>query len=840
MTGQTGIFLQDNRVDDDNEGKHKRKVTIKSIICNNTVKGWFFLTVFAATVPILVYYFLIDQVTFDSNDSYTCLVQSSFRVPCGVVNITADKCEKVYCCYDRSTKTCYHYLPSKYAYQLDESTKEYTPLRSSSPHHTTSIKKLFVAVNEKSEDKVSIIVSQNDVSDQEHRLTEKNYIVRLMEEKLMVEVYRHNEDLLLSTTKGPLIASDNYWEWSFYLSNHTILGLNRTLINAEKNSTLTQVIYKNYVDHSSVPVFWGYNHTSFHGVVIRHEGPLEIVVLPSNLVLLRSLTGGFIELELSVGPTPKLLHDQQTQKVEPPPSWALETHMCRRGSNTNLTELLADYSYDSNANSDCIHENLIIGIMKDNLTNVDSLRSTIKSARESGSRILLSVPPHVLQSLDTLYNKANELNILYKYNNSIYTGRYLNEIVTYPDYSHTNIQEYLTEFHGLLSTYMDIEDIDGFVLHDNWPVNDNYNISINDTYFPYLSQELQEALSFTLPWNSTTSDETVLHIQTHNDYGASQISSFKNYFSNIGKDVFITSSSKSLDQTEPSVVQNVNASWTGLREQIESMLFNSITGNHLVSLPVCGDTTFFRNSLQETLCLRWYLLAATMPMFKISSFEPYRDPNHLNSTFAGNIALNAISLRKTLLPYYYTILSKNEPIVRPMFYDFYDNETTFSLTHQYMVGDSLLITYPLSSGRNTLQVYLPSSVGIWYEFWGGEMFNTTDEAWIDFHIVETDFVAFVAQGYILPLKDTNMFNLIIALNCSTTPCDAKGTLLDNNYISFQSNETAVTISDIPQTNCNYRIGDIDLYYYDSEGPKADFFLKDEDLCTGETSITVFF
>lgn len=256
-------------------------------------------------------------------------------------------------------------------------------------------------------------------------------------------------------------------------------------------------------------------------------------------------------------------------------------------------------------------------------------------------------------------------------------------------------------------------------------------------------------MSNTLPWNTTASDGSTLHITLHNSYGTSQKSSLKSYFNNIS---IVMSASMTFDQTEPPMIQNVNASWTDLQMQLDNVLFKSIFGNHLVSLPVCGDTTFFRPSLQETLCLRWYLIAATMPMFKISSLDPRRDPSNLNSVFAQNTASSAIELRNSLLPYYYTILSKNEPVIRPMFYDYYENETTFSLTNQYMIGENILVAHPFSAGRNRLQVYLPSRVGIWYEIWGGQMYNSSGDSWIDFDIVETDFIAFVAQGNILPMK----------------------------------------------------------------------------------------
>lgn len=213
---------------------------------------------------------------------------------------------------------------------MDEKTKSYVALQSKTPYGTTSLQTLMISVNEIDENKVSVILHQENVTVEDHYLdTEKNYKVNLLQEKLMVEIYRPNNDILLTTAKGPLIASDTYWEWSFYLTNHTLFGLNRTVISVAENSTFTKVIYKNKDDHSTAPVLWAYGNNKFHGVVIKHDGPLEIAILPSNLVILRCLMGDSIELELSVGPTPRLLHDQQAENVTVPPLWTLQTHICR-------------------------------------------------------------------------------------------------------------------------------------------------------------------------------------------------------------------------------------------------------------------------------------------------------------------------------------------------------------------------------------------------------------------------------------------------------------------------------------------------------------------------------
>lgn len=276
-------------------------------------------------------------------------------------------------------------------------------------------------------------------------------------------------------------------------------------------------------------------------------------------------------------------------------------------------------------------------------------------------------------------------------------------------------------------------------------------------------QELREAMSYTLPWNSYTQSSTEGHYKKHNSYGISHLNAVRQFYSSKDSHIFIMSATKSIEQAEPSLIQNTDASWDQLRNKLQNVLFESISGNHLVSVPVCGDNKNYDPS-NDILCLRWYLMAATMPMLRISSVAPWRSPNNLNTTFVKNQVLNALDLRNQLLAHYYTILSRGEPVVRPMFYDYYHDEDTFSMDSQYMIGKKILVGHPLTPDRKRLHVYLPSDVEIWYEFWGGKMYNTTIDPVVNLTVLEDDFVAFLAQGTVLPLKVRIYFSNVLFIS----------------------------------------------------------------------------
>lgn len=253
-------------------------------------------------------------------------------------------------------------------------------------------------------------------------------------------------------------------------------------------------------------------------------------------------------------------------------------------------------------------------------------------------------------------------------------------------------------------------------------------------------------MSYTLPWN--VSNENQLQILDHNDYGSYQT---QNFLSLLPAESLVMTASHNFDTMQPLLIQKVSISWVNFNKAIARILYNSISGNPLTSVPVCGSTSDFDTSTHESLCIRWYLMASTAPIFRISSDVPRRDPTSLSGYLEEN-ARKAIEIRYSLIFYYYTVLNNDkEPLMRPMFYDFPDDNQTFSLVSQYMVGKFLLVAHPTLPDRTQISLYLPKSVGVWYEFWGGDAFGSfKNQTWVTLTLVDTDFVAFVKEGGIIP------------------------------------------------------------------------------------------
>jgi alpha-glucosidase len=79
-------------------------------------------------------------------------------------------------------------------------------------------------------------------------------------------------------------------------------------------------------------------------------------------------------------------------------------------------------------------------------------------------------------------------------------------------------------------------------------------------------------------------------------------------------------------------------------------------------------------------------------------------------------------LRYRLLPYTYTLAwqahTRGLPLMRPLVLNYPDDPRTWTLDHEYLWGDDLLVAPVTREGATAWPVYLPA--GRWFDFWTGE------------------------------------------------------------------------------------------------------------------------
>lgn len=140
---------------------------------------------------------------------------------------------------------------------------------------------------------------------------------------------------------------------------------------------------------------------------------------------------------------------------------------------------------------------------------------------------------------------------------------------------------------------------------------------------------------------------------------------------------------------------------------------------------LCGDTEsdYFRE-----LIVRWFQFGLFSPIMRLhgsrlrTKNQAERYPGIIERSGGDNeiwsfgeenypILKHLIELRERLKPYtckYMKIASKQgAPIMRPMFFDYYEDEKCYTLEDQYMYGEDILFAPIMKRGQTQREVYLP-------------------------------------------------------------------------------------------------------------------------------------
>lgn len=94
-----------------------------------------------------------------------------------------------------------------------------------------------------------------------------------------------------------------------------------------------------------------------------------------------------------------------------------------------------------------------------------------------------------------------------------------------------------------------------------------------------------------------------------------------------------------------------------------------------------------------------------------------REPYLFNEDVRTRIR-NALRLRYTLLPLWYTLFREHEttgePVIRPLFYQYPNDPNVVDIDNEVLVGSSILARPVTESGVSSVNVYLPGGPD---EFW---------------------------------------------------------------------------------------------------------------------------
>lgn len=174
--------------------------------------------------------------------------------------------------------------------------------------------------------------------------------------------------------------------------------------------------------------------------------------------------------------------------------------------------------------------------------------------------------------------------------------------------------------------------------------------------------------------------------------------------------------------------QRYTSTWTGDNHSIWAHLQMAIP--QLCNLGISGmgfsgtDIGGFGSDTTPELLIRWMELGCFSPLCRNHSSKVgiYQEPWQFDEETC-RIYKKFVELRYRLLPYIYDCFCNMEktgiPVMRPVVLEYEDDQNTWELNDEFMLGDRILVSPVITQGSRNKMVYLPK--GEWIDYETGEV-----------------------------------------------------------------------------------------------------------------------
>jgi alpha-D-xyloside xylohydrolase len=177
---------------------------------------------------------------------------------------------------------------------------------------------------------------------------------------------------------------------------------------------------------------------------------------------------------------------------------------------------------------------------------------------------------------------------------------------------------------------------------------------------------------------------------------------------------------------------DIQSTFAALRSQVRAGLNMALSGIPWWTTDIGGfhngdpSTPYFRE-----LIVRWFQYGTFCPLFRLHG---HRQPNINDFNGSANevwsfgeeayeIIRELMLLRERLRPYLMEQMKcaheSGIPPMRPLFFDFHQDQNTWEIEDEFMLGPDLLVAPVLEEGAQSRQVYLPSG-STWTDAWTGD------------------------------------------------------------------------------------------------------------------------
>ncbi|PWA83239.1 glycoside hydrolase family 31 [Artemisia annua] len=566
-----------------------------------------------------------------------------------------------------------------------------------------------------------------------------------------------------------------------------------------------------------------------HGVLLLNSNGMDVVYRGTSLTY--KVIGGVFDFYFFSGPSPLDVVDQYTQLIgrpAPMPYWSLGFHQCRWGyHNLSVVEDVVENYKKAEIPLDVIwNDDDHMDGHKDFTLNQKNyprpkLINFLDKIHARGMKYIVIIDPGIgVNSTYGTYQRGLANDVFIKYEGKPYLAQVWPGPVNFPDFLNPKTVSWwadeIQRFHELVPVdglWIDMNEASNFcsglctipkgkqcpsgtgpgwiccldcknITKTKWD-EPPYKINASGTPVP---------IGYKTIATSAVHYNGVREYDAHSIYGFSQtIATHKGLQGLQGKRPFILTRSTFVGSGHYSAhwTGDNKGTWDDLKYSISTMLNFGIFGIPMVGSDICG----FYPAPTEELCNRWIELGAFYPFSRdhANYYSPRQELYQWKSV--AKSAKNALGMRYKLLPYLYTLSYEahitGAPIARPVFFSFPNITKLYSLSTQFLLGSSLMVSPVLDKHQTKISVMFPP--GTWYNLFDMSRAIVAKETEsfsvdaplhvINVHLYQNTILPMQRGGLISKEARTTPFTLIVTFPMGATNGEAKGKLyLDNDEL----------------------------------------------------------
>ena len=251
----------------------------------------------------------------------------------------------------------------------------------------------------------------------------------------------------------------------------------------------------------------------------------------------------------------------------------------------------------------------------------------------------------------------------------------------------------------------------------------------------------------------SVNDRLTNHAEAHNVYGHyMSMATYEGMKELTGKRPLV------ITRACYSGAQKYTAVWTGDNQSVWShlqMLIPQLCNLGMSGFTIAGtDIGGFGGDSNPELLVRWIEAAAFSTFFRnhCAKGQRLQEPWQFGDKVV-DIYRKYVKLHYRFLPYIYDLLFESQitglPVMRPLVLHYEDDENTFNLNNQFLVGENMLVAPVVEQGATKRMVYLP--VGTWISYWDGKRYQGNQHIIVDAPLDVLPI--FIKEGSIIPMYE---------------------------------------------------------------------------------------